>query len=255
MFMAMAGLFATLTVARVEAQRFGRLPQPRAGACFYRDANFRGDYFCVRSGDAIDALPNDLNDEISSIRMLGGDVEVTIFQNREFKGKSKRFDEDVRNLRDEGWNDKLSSLRVQGFSRGGQSGRDRDRDRDRDRGFGNDNGSAERIVRRAYQDILNREPDEAGLRLYRSHIIDDHWTEEQVRDTLRRSPEYRTKATMTRERATEIVRRAYLSVLNREPDAGSQGYVDHVLRDKWTEEDVARELRKSLEFRGQGRGR
>jgi hypothetical protein len=45
----MADLFATLSAARVEAQRFGRLPQPRAGACFYRDANFRGDYFCVRS--------------------------------------------------------------------------------------------------------------------------------------------------------------------------------------------------------------
>jgi hypothetical protein len=244
----MAGLFGALTAARAEAQRFGRLPQPRAGACFYRDANFRGDYFCVRSGDAIDALPNDLNDQISSIRMLGGEVEVTIFQNREFKGKSKRFGEDVRNLRDEGWNDRLSSVRVQGFSRSG-------RDRDRDRGFGRDNGSAERIVRRAYQDILNREPDEAGLRLYRSHIIDDHWTEEQVRETLRGSPEYRTKTTMTRERATEIVRLAYLSVLNREPDAASQGYIDHVLRDKWTEEDVARELRKSPEARGQGRGR
>lgn len=76
-----------------------------------------------------------------------------------------------------------------------------------------------------------------------------------MRETLRRSPEYRTKATMTRERATEIVRRAYLSVLNREPDPASQGYVDRVLRDKWTEEDVARELRKSPECRSQGRGR
>src|SRR6185369_3644601 len=169
--------------ARLEAQRFGRSPQPRAGACFYRDANFRGDYFCVRSGESIDELPNDLNDQISSIRMLGGDVEVTVFQNREFKGKSKRFDEDVRNLRDEGWNDKLSSLRVQGFSRDGRSGHDRDRDGD----LGNDNRNAERIIRRAYRDVLDREPDEAGLRLYRSRIIDDHWTEEQLRETLRSS--------------------------------------------------------------------
>jgi hypothetical protein len=61
--------------------------------------------------------------------------------------------------------------------------------------------------------------------------------------------------TMTRERPTEIVRRAYLSVLHREPDAASRGYVDHVLRDKWTEEDVVGELRKSPEFRGHGRGR
>jgi len=84
----MAGLFATLD-ARAEAQRLGRLPPPRAGAYFYRDANFRGDYFCVRSGDAIDTLPNDLNDQISSVRMPGGDVEVTVFQNRGFKRKSR----------------------------------------------------------------------------------------------------------------------------------------------------------------------
>ena len=75
-------------------------------------------------------------------------------------------------------------------------------------------------MRRAYQDILHREPDEAGLRLYRSRVIDEGWTEQQVRDALRTSPESRD---MTRERAAEIGRRAYLSVLDREPDAGAQG--------------------------------
>jgi hypothetical protein len=106
----------------------------------------------------------------------------------------------------------------------------------------------DKIVRRAYQDILNREPDEAGLRQYRSRIIDDGWTETQVRDALRKSPEYREKNTMTRAKAQEIVRKAYLSVLKREPDAGSRGYVDRVLKDKWTQSDVERELRKSPEY-------
>jgi hypothetical protein len=54
---------------------------------------------------------------------------------------------------------------------------------------------------------------------------------------------------MTRARAEEIVRRAYLSVLQREPDPGSRTYVDRVLRSRWTEQDVARELRKSDEYR------
>ena len=108
---------------------------------------------------------------------------------------------------------------------------------------------ADRIVRRAYQDILDREPDEAGLRQYRSRIIDDGWSEAQVRDALRKSPEYRQKSTMTRQKAQDIVRRAYLSVVKREPDAGSRGYVDRVLRDKWTQSDVERELRKSPEYR------
>ena len=123
-------------------------------------------------------------------------------------------------------------------------------DRDRSRGHRRDrHGDADRIVRRAYQDILDREPDEAGLRQYRSRIIDDGWSEAQVRDALRKSPEYRRKSVMTRQKAQDIVRQAYLSVLKREPDARSRGYVDRVLRDKWTQSDVERELRKSPEYR------
>jgi hypothetical protein len=102
------------------------------------------------------------------------------------------------------------------------------------------------MVRRAYQDILERDPDRGGLRTYRSRIIDDGWTEQQVREALRNSPEYRD---LTRKKAEEIVRRAYLSVLKREPDEGSVGYVNRVLRDDWTQADVERELRRSPEFR------
>ena len=244
----MAGLFA-LGATHAEAQRWGRPNAPRAGACFYRDANFQGEYFCVQAGDGIDAVPDDMNDQISSIRTFGN-VEVTAFQNRGFRGRSGRFG-DVRNLQEQGWNDRLSSLRVEGPTRSGGFGNS---------GFGNDGGfgnnqSAERIVRRAYQDMLGREPDAEGMRTYRSRIIDDNWTEQQVREALRRSAEYRERTTMTPQKATEIVRRAYLSVLNREPDAASQGYVQKVLRDNWTEQDVARELRRSPEFRGQGQGR
>jgi hypothetical protein len=110
-------------------------------------------------------------------------------------------------------------------------------------------GDPDRIVRRAYQDILHRDPDPSGLRQYRSLIIDKGWSEQQVREALRNSPEYHEQNTMTREKAEAIVRRAYLSVLRREPDAGAQGFVNRVLRDRWSEDDVARELRKSDEYR------
>jgi hypothetical protein len=252
----LAGAFATFAPTAAEAQRWGRPTAPRDGACFYRDANYQGDYFCVRAGESIDSVPNDMNDQISSIRTFGN-VEVTVYQNRGFGGRSARFG-DVRNLQEEGWNDRLSSVQVDSSSRsGGVYRRDRD---ERDRaGFGNgggfrNNNNAERIVRRAYQDVLGRDPDPEGMRNYRSRIIDDNWTEQQVRDDLRRSAEFRDRSTMTPQRATEIVRRAYLSVLNREPDQGSQAYVQRVLRENWTEEDVARELRRSPEYR-QRRGR
>jgi len=233
----------------VEAQRWGRPTAPRAGACFYRDANFQGDYFCSGAGQDVIQVPDDMNDRISSIRTFGN-TEVTIFQDSRFRGRSESFGGNIRNLRDEGWNDRLSSIRI----RSGYEGpRDRFQSRGNDpRGRGV-TADPDRIVRRAYQDILDREPDTAGLRLYRSRIIDDDWTEEQVREALRRSPEYRERNTMTRARAEEIVRRAYLSVLGREPDAGSRGYVESVLRDKWTEQDVVRELRRSEEFRNRNR--
>jgi hypothetical protein len=109
--------------------------------------------------------------------------------------------------------------------------------------------SADKIIRRAYQDILGREPDRNGLYEYRSRIATQGWDEHDVREALRRSSEYREKNTITREQAEEIVRRAYLSVLRREPDPASRGFVDRVLRDHWSEGDVARELRNSEEYR------
>lgn len=231
-----------------EAQRFGRGQTPAAGACFYENPDFQGDYFCVRAGDVVESLPRDMNDRISSIRTFGR-VEVSVFQDSQFSGRGARF-EDVNDLRRQGWNDRISSIRVESL---GGFGR-----RDDQSGFGARGNQADRIVRRAYQDILNREPDVEGLRVYRSRVIDEGWTEQQVREALRNSPEYRTNAggarAVTRERAAEIVRRAYLSVLNREPDAGAQGYIDGVMRQGWTEEDVARELRRSPEYR-QGRPR
>lgn len=188
---------------------------------------------------------------------------------------------------------------------------------DRNRpGYGSGSGSgygsgrpsssqADRIITRAYQDILERDPDPQGLREYRRRMIDDGWSERQVRDALRRSSEkdeltdaqidqmitrayrdelgrepdasgladlrrqvrsrrmneadvraalrnsaeYREKNTMTEAKARDVVARAYRSVLGREPDPGGDVYVQKVWRERWTERDVANELRKSDEYR------
>lgn len=113
--------------------------------------------------------------------------------------------------------------------------------------------SAEKIVRRAYEDVLGREPDYNGLSSYVNKVMDQGWDEHDVREALKRSPEHRQKSQITPQQAEEIVRRAYLSTLGREPDAGSRGWVDRVLRDHWSEADVARELRNSDEYRSKHR--
>jgi len=238
--------FASLSVLTASssamAQRWGRGRLPQDGVCLYQDSDYRGDYFCVKSGRDLRSLPLGMNDRISSIRIFGR-AEVEVFKDNGFRGRSARFDGDVRDLRLDIWNDRISSLRVRR-----EPGYDRGRS-----GYSRFRGDPDKIVRRAYQDILGRPPDSAGLRLYRNRIIDDGWSEAQIREALRSSPEYRERNTMTWERAEEIVRRAYRSVLGREPDAGSRGYVDRVLHDHWTGQDVERELRKSPEYRNQDR--
>lgn len=107
---------------------------------------------------------------------------------------------------------------------------------------------AERIVRRAYLEILGREPD-PGAQGWVDKILHDRWTEQDVVQALRDSDEYRRGGYMTRRQAEQMVRRAYLDVLGREPDAGAEGWVDKVLRDRWTEQDVVRALRDSDEYR------
>lgn len=227
------------------AQRWGRERFPNSGACFFERADYRGDYFCVGAGDNVGVVPDDVNDRISSLRIFGR-AEVVVFRDVRFGGGSARFQSNVPNLRNQGWNNRISSLRVQIESRDSRFGAQPDERRGRDR-RGED---PDVIVRRAYQDLLGRDPDTDGLRHYRSLMLDDGWSEAQVRESVRNSAEYRDRTTMTRPKAEEIVRRAYLAVLKREPDpAGSQGYVNNVLRDKWSQQDVERELRKSQEFR------
>ncbi|HRI82631.1 MAG TPA: hypothetical protein PLF88_09365 [Opitutaceae bacterium] len=49
----------------------------------------------------------------------------------------------------------------------------------------------DRIIQRAYEDVLRRAPDPSGLRTYRRLLLEEEWTEQQLRDHLRRSDEYR----------------------------------------------------------------
>lgn len=123
-----------------------------------------------------------------------------------------------------------------------------------------DTWRAEQIVRNAYRDILGREPDRSGLRQYVDAMVNRGWSETDVRRSLRQSPEFHERYTYGSrygygygyrgDRASEVVRRAYLGVLGREPDAvGMREYRTRVVRDGWSERDVRRALQASAEYR------
>jgi hypothetical protein len=240
MTIASVASFAVLAASSVATAQ-GNGPLPRDGACFYEDTNYRGQYFCVRAGGDVDTMPSGANDRVSSIRILGR-ADVRVYRDSRFRGESLQLNSSVRDLDDEDFDDAISSVRVEGRSSGGGS-----------RGGRSGSQNPELIVRRAYQDILERDPDPTGMRIYRIHIIDDGWTEQDVREDLRKSPEYRERNTMTRVKAEEIVRQAYLAVLNREPDPASRGYVDAIYRKKMTREELEGELRNSPEYRNRNR--
>ena len=88
---------------------WGREAFPREGACFYEDADFRGNYFCVPRGGTYTSLPRGFNDRISSVRVFGSDVRL--YQDHGFRGRSTEIRRDVTNLRGS-WRDTVSSLRV-----------------------------------------------------------------------------------------------------------------------------------------------
>jgi hypothetical protein len=52
---------------------------------------------------------------------------------------------------------------------------------------------ARQIVRQAYHDILRREPDRSGLRQYVNAMVNEGWSEADVRRSLANSREYREK--------------------------------------------------------------
>jgi len=113
------GLMHTLSF-RLEAQNLiqNRSDQLRDGACFYRDADYRGDSFCMSAGENLRNLEKGFNDKISSIRVFGR-AQVNVYEHENFGGASRTFTGDVSNLQD--WKDKITAIQVQ-YDRIGFSG-------------------------------------------------------------------------------------------------------------------------------------
>ena len=217
----------------------------------YQHADYRGNALVLYPGDSLDNLSRvefenggRLNDSISSIRVEDG-AEVVVYADARFRGQEMRLTESVRDLSGRplpdnprtSWNDRISSLRV-GESRHGGNRDDKRRE------------NPDLIIKQVFLELLVREPDANDLRHYRGLILDQGWTEQKLREQLRRSDEFR------REGADRMVRRAYRDVLDREPDPnGLQQYRRAVLDQNWTEGDVRDDLRRSQEYRKKNGGR
>lgn len=242
-----------LTMAPITANADPRDDNHRRGeprVTVYQHADFRGASLTLHPGDTLDNLAGrgfeeggSLNDRISSIR-IEGDVEILVYEDSRYRGRVLRLTGSERNLADRllpesvaaSWNDRISSLRVE-IRRGGGDGR-------------LSRARADEIIRNAFRDLLGRDPDLTGPNVYRDLIMTQGWTEQMVRDNIRRGEEFRLQG------ADRIVRQAYLEVLGREPDPnGLASYRNRLLQNNWTGKEVRDSLRGSDEYKHRNSGR
>jgi hypothetical protein len=189
---------ASLTgVSTASAQRWGREAVPRSGVCFYEDINFGGRYFCTSVGDSTPRVPSNMNDRISSVRVFGN-ADVTLYRDPNFQGQTRVIDSNIADLRSTGFNDRMSSYRVDarryaGNGNGYGIARNRGQGRTEARANRwNSYGEAQAVVRRSYRNVLGREPDPSGLRNWTDQVLANNWTERDLENALRQSDEYRT---------------------------------------------------------------
>lgn len=229
-------LAALCTVARAEVVSPGR-------AYFYTEPGFQGEVFVLDGGSQLEDLAfirdsrgQPFNDRIRSVQ-LEGPVRVLMFQHADFRGASMWLNGDVPDLGafaigftpGSSWDRNISSVQLQTVARdvvvfARWSRRE-----------------AERAVRTAYRDILGRDPDGPGLRLYLSRLVDAGWSEEQLRDALRHSDEFRNRD------LDAIIRRAFRDQLGREPDAAGLATYKRSLSRGMTEAEMREDLRRSRE--------
>ena len=222
-FTALCVFVACCGVASTASAQWGYSAAPSSGACFYEDINYGGRYFCARVGSVNTQVPVGTNNEISSIRVFGN-AEVTVFRDTGLRGSARRFSSNMRDLRGAGWNDRISSFRVDPRSSGnGNWGGAY--------GGGNYGGGYGGGYNGGY-----------GGGAYGGGSYGGEWG-------------HSGGSRLTHQQAQEIVRRAYRSVLDRDPDPAASGWVNEVMKNNWSQQDLEAQLRNSQEYRDKNRRR
>jgi hypothetical protein len=237
-------LVATSAALLAHCIALAQPPPPSAGrAIFFSEPNYRGETLIVEAGGAVENLEfvrdgrgRSFNDRISSVR-FEGPVRAAVFEHAQFRGAFTWLNRDTPDLsayslgeRASGsWDNAVSSLQVEAVHPG-------------DAAFvAWERRDADRAVRAAYRDILNREPDSDGARFYLGRLLDAGWSDGQLRDALRRSDEFRNRD------LDAIIRRAYRDMLGREADPSGVAAYKRGLSRGMTEAEMRAELARSRE--------
>lgn len=211
-------------------------------AIFFTERDFRGDSLVVEVTAAIENLElvrdtrrRPFNDRFRSVR-IEGPIRVVVFEHSQFRGAATWLNRTTPDLSAYSlgqhnkitWDRAITSLQVEPAPAGPIFSDWKARD-------------AERAIRAAYRDVLNRDPDPEGARFYLGRLLDAGWSENQLRDAIRRGDEFRSRD------LEAIVRRVYREVFSRDPDASGLAAYTRSLSRGQTEAELRAELRRSQE--------
>ena len=234
----------TLAALPLRAQPGPPPGPPRGRVLLFAEPNYRGEVLVVEAGAAIENLEyvrddrgRKWNDRIASVR-IEGPVLLIMYENSRFRGAQATLTRNAADLaalsrgdrNGPAWDRMISSLRVEALPPAAPVFLRWER---RD---------AERAVRSAYHDLLGRDPDERGLHEYRERLMERGWTEDQLRDALRRSPEFRNRD------LDAILRRVYREVLGRSPDPSGSASYRRALQNGMSEAEFRADLLRSREY-------
>ncbi|MDB6094051.1 MAG: hypothetical protein JWM32_1613 [Verrucomicrobia bacterium] len=209
----------------------------------YPEPNYRGEPLVLEVGASVENLAyardnrgRPWNDQAASVR-IEGPVVLIAYEQANFRGAQTTITRNSADLatlslgdrRGLTWEKRISSVRAEPVASTGPVFLQWER---RD---------AERAVRSAYRDILGRDPDEDGLRQYRTRLMERGWNEDQLRDNLRSSPEFRARD------VEAVVRKIYRDVLNRDPDPSGLATYTRRLQGGMSEAELRAELKRSGE--------
>ena len=237
--LACATVLLALPAAPASAQYYwGRAPVPSAGACFYEDINYMGRYFCAPVGELRGRVPPGTNDEISSIRLFGY-VEVSVFRSNDLRGDSRRFTSSIRDLRNAGFNDRISSFVVDRRGGGGSWGGAY--------GGGGYGGGYDNGYRPGY-----RPPDYGYGGGYNGGYGGSHqgWGGAYGGGSYGSSGH--NGGRYTYDQAERMVRQAYQRVFRREPDPAARPWINEVMKNNWSQRQLEDALRDTPEGRQKG---
>ena len=234
----LTGLSMLVLAPDASAQYWGRGAYPASGACFYEDINYGGRYFCTRVGDSNPRVPSNINDEISSIRLIG-DAEVIAFRDGNMRGESRVFSNGVRDMRRAGFNDRLTSYVVQprGYGGGNWGG-------SYNGSYNNGNYNSGAYNNGAYN---NGRYDNRGYYDRGRGGYDPNYGSTYGRGSTWGGRESNSRWTVPQ--AESMVRQGYRRVFGRDPDPGARGWVEQVMTHNWSQRQLEEALRNSPEGR------